>query len=525
MVLRALRRRIYLREFLERFTAILLVTLGVYLVGALWLRFAAQQAPVSPTLLGLLALAALVLTGILVLSRPRSLRQVAQIIDRRARTKDRLLNALAWSESGAASHPFASLAAAECQAYLRDQDFRSSAPVAPPQFARWIVVPLVALGLVQLDFLAHDRDRRQSADQAQAAVSDTVRQLEEIARKAERAARELQSPEIQKLAEEIQRRAAELKSETKPEDAEKAAMKALSSLEETMRDLQRRPSPEEEMKTLAKALAGVPGMEKVLKELNENNLAAAQKALEEAREAQKEGGANSASEEQIKKALEDAVQNLSERRQLSDALQKLSESLSQNGQQSMSQKGLEQLQKLMQQAQQQGGSSQNGEGSGAQRQMTMQELLSALENAKFGEQQNGGGPKPDDRGGNGGQQVQIQNFGQGEGPGIPKNGEASAPTGLPGSERDFGTTANPFGPQNPAQDKGAELAVKGQLGEGETLSMSLPSAGDRSKSAKRYKDLYDSAAAAAQDTVQQENVPLGSRFLIQKYFESIRPKE
>ena len=55
--------------------------------------------------------------------------------------------------------------------------------------------------------------------------------------------------------------------------------------------------------------------------------------------------------------------------------------------------------------------------------------------------------------------------------------------------------------------------------------MMLPSAGDKSRSARRYKDLYEAAAAAAQDTVQQENIPLGSRFLIKRYFDSIRPQE
>jgi hypothetical protein len=32
-------------------------------------------------------------------------------------------------------------------------------------------------------------------------------------------------------------------------------------------------------------------------------------------------------------------------------------------------------------------------------------------------------------------------------------------------------------------------------------------------------------APAAEDAVQQENIPLGSRLLIKRYFEAIRPKE
>ena len=49
--------------------------------------------------------------------------------------------------------------------------------------------------------------------------------------------------------------------------------------------------------------------------------------------------------------------------------------------------------------------------------------------------------------------------------------------------------------------------------------------GDNSKSNRAYKNLYDAMAPAAQDAVLQENIPLGSRFLIKRYFEAIRPKE
>jgi hypothetical protein len=159
--------------------------------------------------------------------------------------------------------------------------------------------------------------------------------------------------------------------------------------------------------------------------------------------------------------------------------------------------------------------------------MTMKELLSALENAKFSEgngpsdgQQQPGGQKPGDGG-----QVAIQSFSNGNSDGPPQPGDAQSPSGKPGSERDFGTSATPFGAKNPEQEKGGELALKGQLGQGETLSMMLPSAGDQSRAARRYKDLYEAAAANAQDAVQQENIPLGSRFLIKRYFESIRPQE
>ena len=53
----------------------------------------------------------------------------------------------------------------------------------------------------------------------------------------------------------------------------------------------------------------------------------------------------------------------------------------------------------------------------------------------------------------------------------------------------------------------------------------MPTVGDNSRSSRRYKELYEAMAPAAQDAVVQENIPLGSRFLIKRYFESIRPPE
>jgi hypothetical protein len=87
-----------------------------------------------------------------------------------------------------------------------------------------------------------------------------------------------------------------------------------------------------------------------------------------------------------------------------------------------------------------------------------------------------------------------------------------------------GLQRRPFGGKSEPQDKGGELALKGQLGQGETLSTMLPSAADNSKAARRYKELVEAAAASAEDAVEQEDIPLGSRFLVKRYFESIRPK-
>ena len=96
----------------------------------------------------------------------------------------------------------------------------------------------------------------------------------------------------------------------------------------------------------------------------------------------------------------------------------------------------------------------------------------------------------------------------------------------PASEVYTGTTDSPFGKDRHEPGKEAQAKqLSGRLGDGETLQQSLTSAGDQSKSRRGYKDLYEAMAPAAQDAVQQENIPLGSRFFIKRYFEAIRPRE
>ena len=69
-------------------------------------------------------------------------------------------------------------------------------------------------------------------------------------------------------------------------------------------------------------------------------------------------------------------------------------------------------------------------------------------------------------------------------------------------------------------------SLSGKFGEGESLSALIPTAAaGGEKATRRYKQLYDAAASDAEDAVIQENIPLGSRFLIKRYFEAIRPKQ
>jgi hypothetical protein len=457
------------------------------------------------------------LSAALVLAQPWPLEKVAALADARGQTRDRFATALAL-----AGHEgkLAALARQECAAWLSAKDFRPLVPLHPPRAGRWLAVPLLALGFLQLDFGWQRAAALAEAELAQSAVAETVAQLEQLARQAEESGEQSRDEELKKLAEQLRQSADRLRAETRSETAPKAALRELSALEAALRELQRQPAPADEMKELAKALATLPGMQEVLEALNRNDLAAAQAAMEKAREEQTAKPPDALAQEQVEKNLQQAMQGLADRRRLSQALQKLAEQMKLN-QGSAAQSAMQQLaQMLQQQAQQQSQQADGGKG----RQMTLQEMIAALENMKFGDGQD----SPQQAGRNaqpGGQPVIVQSFGSPDVQRDPQPGGAQAPSGRPGSERDFGTTEHPFGAKSEAQDKGGELAVKGRLGEGETLSMLLPSAGDQSRAGRRYQDLYEAAAAAAQDSIEQEDIPLGSRFLIKRYFEGIRPRE
>jgi hypothetical protein len=152
----------------------------------------------------------------------------------------------------------------------------------------------------------------------------------------------------------------------------------------------------------------------------------------------------------------------------------------------------------------------------------MKALLAALQNLKNGENQNGQqGPSRQGQG-----IASMESFApaEGEKPGQP--GDRQMPGGQPGTENDQGTTNDPLGKEGDAAGKNARAQqLAGRLGEGETLQQFLPSAADASRSSRRYQELYQAMAPAAEEAVLQENIPLGSRFFIKRYFEAIRPRE
>jgi len=225
----------------------------------------------------------------------------------------------------------------------------------------------------------------------------------------------------------------------------------------------------------------------------------------------------------VRKALEQAIKQLAQEKELSEAMKQLAQQMQsaqaeQGGNSSEAAKQLADMLRKMAQ----GKSGQSSPGNKSEQ--SLESLLAALQNMKSGDGQEQQSSQPS--GGAPTSGVKMESFAQSNPNGAPGEGDPNRPSGQPGSEHDTGTTDSPFGKDQNAAGKDAQKQqISGRAGEGDSLQQSLLSAGDHSKSNRHYKDLYEAMAPAAQDAVLQENIPLGSRFFIKRYFEAIRPQE
>ena len=363
--------------------------------------------------------------------------------------------------------------------------------------------------------------RRLAAAEAQLRAGPTARQLEQLAQELAKTKEATADQDLDKIAEHLRQSAQRLRAEdASAEEATKAGLRELAELEQMLRQMQEQAPPNtspEELQQLAKALAQNEATKKVAEALQAGQLAEAAQRLEAAAK-------DAPSQEAAEQTLREALERLAQQRQLSDAMQKLAQQAQQRSGSGEAGKALQQLAQMLRQMPQQaqGQGAQPGSKTGEQ---TLKNLLAALQAMKFGQGQSQPGEAGPPQGEGESKQLTLQSFAAAN-PGGESADSSQLPAGQPGGERDRGTTETPFG-KEPAEprESGAESALPGQLGPGESLSTLLPATGDRSAAQRRYKELYDALAPAAEDAVVQENIPLGSRFLIKRYFQSIRPTE
>jgi hypothetical protein len=533
-ILRSLRWRMALGDLLRSTARAALFFFGVLLVltTVAWWHGGFRPNPADipivltwPFIFG--ALAALVLTA---LSFPR-LERVARAIDAAGATRDRFVTGLRLAEKAGANE-LETVALTEIAGYARSRKLGPLLPVRLPRELPWIAAPVAMLALLWWSAMNATAIKDARAAEETAAISETAKQLEHIAKLTDIQANENQETVLKLIADRLRQSAEQIRAEAADgKDARKTALRELANLEELVKQL-RRPeaATPEELKALAEALAKHEQTRDAAKDIAGGNLAEAAKKLAQAAE-------DKPSAEQVNATLKQALDHLAERREeVSKQIEKLQQA-GEGGRQDLLKQIADALNDLAQQGK---GVARDGKGApkGEQKKMTdedLRRLLGALEGLKDQQQRQGDGPQggepqagePKEGDANGDGKVAMLNFSSSERPGEMPEDSINSPSGKPGNDKDSDTTKDPFGAKSAApKDAARKEQNAGQLGEGESLSVLLPSAaaGDE-KAVRRYRELYDAAAFAAEDAVTQENIPLGARFLIRRYFQAIRPRQ
>jgi hypothetical protein len=531
--LTAARRRLLAQRFVDWLCACVLAAEALLLAAGA-LNFLRGGAPFTLSWLWIALAAALVAALIGTAAGWISLARTAAYIDARARTHDRFHTALAFSSR----HPpsaFEELTLVECLRFIDCFPVKRWTPIRLPRAARFFAVPAIALAL--LCWHASLRIGQPPADPAlDAAIAQRAAALEKLADKLRRADANGKAPDLDRIAAELKKSADRLK-DSSAQDASaklKSALGEISSLEAMLAAMkqaaaQQKASPAE-LAALSAALAANPQTQDAAKSLQQGQLEKAAAQLEQVlQQLEKQGNAAEALQ-QLAQSMQEQAAKLTEAeksevaRQMEQAAQ-----AGQAGETALSQQAMQRLADLLKQLGRNGagqpGKSSSGAGASGPRmtQQDLQNLLNALENMKEGMSgaEQGAAPGPPQPGAGQPSLAMMESFAKQ--PGDPKAGDTAS--GMPGTEHDLGTSDKIFSDQPPPETKpaGPATRLEGILGDGQSLQELVGATGDHSRASRPYRELYNAMAPAAQDAVEQEDIPLGSRFFIRRYFENIRP--
>ncbi len=525
--LRAVRRRLLAQRLLDWLSAGLLAAGGMLLaIGAI--RLGLGQAPFQVAWLAGAVGAAALAAAIGGAAGWKNLRETARWIDARAGTHDRFQTALAFGQRPDPT-PFEALTLAECARYLAAFSVPRWTPIRVPRRAAWLAIPAISLALICWH-AALGTTHPAPAPALDAAVAQRAAALEKLAEKIKKEQPSAPSPELDRLAAEMQAAAKRLKSDSGQDAASKtkSALGELSSLEamlDAMKQAGQTPtvSPAE-LAALAAALAANDQTRAAAESLQKGELEKAAGQLESLLQQLKAQGNATQALAQLAQSLQEQAAKLTdaEKNEVARQMEQAAQG-AQSGETQLSEQALQRLAELLRRAGKNGAGGQLSRGSGQGTPMTerqLQALLSALENMKDGLQPGNG--QPGDGNGNQRALALVESFAK-SGGGQPSSGQTAS--GAPGSERDEGTRDNPLGDTAQARPTAAGPAsrIEGMLGNGQSLEELVGANADRSKASRPYKELYQALAPAAQDAVEQEDIPLGSRPFIRRYFENIRP--
>ena len=537
--LRVVRRRLWAFFFLYFFQAFFAGTSAVVLMLGI-VRFLRGEPVWSSWSAGILLLCpagtALLMTFGLNGS-VRALDHAALSIDHLAGTHNRFHTAWVLSRRVFTRRtPLETLALEECARFIRTFDYRSVLPIRPTRAWIFAAAPMVSLAL--LAWHAPFGTGQTPRDAALAAAVDRrADALEKIAGRLQRGEQPPASG-LDKVAEAMKRSAERLKDSQRQGDEQKlkTTLGEISSLEGMLTAMKRASQDAKispgELAALAAALAASDPSKAAGESVKQGQLEQAGDQLEKLAEQMKAQGDRAASLQQLAQSMQEQTAKLSEqeKNEVARQMQQAAQS-AQGGQAELSAQAMQRLAELLRQAGKNSAgrqaSGKTGAGGGPISSQQLQDLLNSLENMKEGLQPGGDGQTPGQpkNGQEGNQSLAlVESFAK-------KNGDDPAggekPAGMPGGERDQGTNDHLLADRAmPAQEaEGAAQRLEGMLGDGASLQELVGATATAARAGRPYRNLYEAIAPAEQNSVEQENIPLGSRFFVRRYFENIRPQD
>ena len=329
--------------------------------------------------------------------------------------------------------------------------------------------------------------------------------------------------ELEKLAKQIDK----LKAQEKKQLArtlDKAAQQKLDKKD----DLQKKKDElEKQIKRLQKQLKQNPKDEQAKRRLEKK-----QRQLERLNQEQQRQAEQRRQLERLNQQMQQAAESLRQKlspeaqkalQQLAQQMGKFAQQLSKLGMQGKAQGQLSDLKELLRRL----GQGQKGQ------QGKLQDFILRAGGSKPGQQGKLGQGK-DGKGkdgkqalvlGQGGQDgtLVLPIPGQGQQPGKAGQGQDN-PQGQPGNG--IGTSTNPdfMGKASSLKSSRKDQFVRGKEGKGPTRSEVILGAAEKGFSSQSYRRVYQDYSQVIEDALKQEDVPLGYKYFVKRYFQLIKPR-
>ena len=102
-------------------------------------------------------------------------------------------------------------------------------------------------------------------------------------------------------------------------------------------------------------------------------------------------------------------------------------------------------------------------------------------------------------------------------------GDGRAPDQDKGPGIGTDTVENIFGDPTRIDAKKNPEKVTGEIGDGKLFENVLRGASEKATSTVEYRELFQHYTPEAEEAIFKENIPLGSKYYIKRYFEGIKP--